>query len=466
MTATSSHLAPLDGWAAVIFAAGRGTRMRSSLPKVLHPVAGRTMLSLIRHSLQAAGFTQIVVVTPDQDGPVAQAALNSGAPVTQIAVQAEPLGTADAALAARPLVEDASKLLFLNSDQPLLRPQTLRNIAERHEQSAEPLTFLTALLADPTGFGRVQRRDGRLQGVVEDVEADAAARGAPEVNAGAYAFDAAWLWPALEGLPPGEVSGERYLTSVIERAVADGGAQTYQLQDPSEVQHVSTREDLAEAERIMRERMRHELMAQGVTLIDPATTYIDVGVAVAADTVIEPGVHLKGATTIGSNCQIGPNAILRDMQVGSGCVIGSSTLEGSTLADDVTVGPYCHIRAGTTVESNVRLGNYVEVKASRLGSRTRIGHFAYIGDADIGVDVNVGAGAVTVNYDGETKHRTQIGDGAFIGSDSMLIAPIEIGERARTAAGSVVTHDVPADGAVRGVPARPDDEAERGDEQA
>jgi bifunctional UDP-N-acetylglucosamine pyrophosphorylase/glucosamine-1-phosphate N-acetyltransferase len=465
-TTTSSELTPLDGWAAVIFAAGRGTRMRSTLPKVLHPVAGRPMLDLIRNSLQAAGFTQIVVVTPDADGPVAQAALNGGAPGTQIAVQAEPLGTADAALAARPLVEDASKLIFLNSDLPLFRPQTLRNIAERHENSAEPLTFLTALLVDPVGFGRVQRRDGRLQAVVEDLEADTAARGAVEVNAGVYAFDADWLWPALDGLPPGKVTGERYLTSVIERAVADGGAQTYQIQESSELQHVSTREDLAEAERIMRQRVRDELMAQGVTLLDPATTYIDAGVEVAADTVIEPGVHLRGATTIGANCQIGPNAILRDMQVGSGCVIGSSTLEGSILADDVTIGPYCHIRPGSTVEANVRLGNYVELKASRLGSGTRVGHFSYIGDADVGADVNVGAGTVTVNYDGKEKHETHIGDGAFIGSDSMLIAPIEIGERARTAAGSVVTHDVPADGAVRGVPAQPDDEARRGDEGA
>lgn len=462
----SPALTPLDGWAAVIFAAGRGTRMRSTLPKVLHPVAGRTMLSLIRHSLQAAGFTRIVVVTPDADGPVAQAALNGGSPATEIAVQSEPLGTADAALAARPLVEGASKLLFLNSDQPLFRPQTLRNIVDRHESSSEPLTFLTALLTDPAGFGRVQRRDGRLQGVVEDVEADAAARGAPEVNAGAYAFDAQWLWRALEDLPPGAVSGERYLTAVIERAVAGDGAQTYQVQDPSEVQHVSTREDLAEAERIMRERMRAQLMAQGVTLLDPATTYIDIGVEIAAETVIEPGVHLKGATTIGAGCRIGPNAILRDMQVGANCVIGGSTLESSTLADDVTIGPYCHIRAGATIESSVYLGNYVEVKASRIGSQTRVGHFAYIGDADIGAGVNVGAGTVTVNYDGETKHRTRIGDGAFIGSDSMLIAPIEIGARARTAAGSVVTHDVPAGGAVRGVPARPDDEAKRGNEGA
>ncbi|MCH8199968.1 MAG: bifunctional N-acetylglucosamine-1-phosphate uridyltransferase/glucosamine-1-phosphate acetyltransferase, partial [Chloroflexi bacterium] len=290
-----------------------------------------------------------------------------------------------------------------------------------------------------------------------------------EVNAGVYAASAAWLWPALERLTPGRVSGERYLTAVIADAVASGGAQSCQLTEPAEVQHVSTREDLARAERIMGERVRARLMASGVTLIDPATTYVDAGVSVGADTTLEPGVHLRGATVIGSRCRIGPSAVLRDVRVGDDCTIGGSTLEQCTLADGVTVGPYCHVRAGSVIDSGVYLGNYVEVKASRVGARTKVGHFSYLGDASVGSDVNIGAGVVTVNFDGKQKHATRIGDGAFIGSDSMLVAPIEIGERARTAAGSVVTHDVPAETLVVGAPARASgtqskraDETERG----
>ncbi len=448
----------------MIFAAGHGTRMRSTLPKVLHPVAGRPMLQLICDTARAAGFTDIVVVTPDQDGPVAEAALQSGEPPVRIAIQEQASGTADAALAARPLIQRPN-LLMLNSDQPLFVARTLRAIAERHQASTHALTFLTAHLADPTGFGRVVRRNGRIEGVVEDIEGDSAEVGAPEVNAGAYAMDAEWLWLALDRIEPGAVSGERYLTAVIEHAVADGGAQAHQVAEASEVQHVSTQTDLAEAERIMRERVRLQLMESGVTILDPLTTYVDVGVSVGADTTLEPGVHLKGTTIVGAGCHIGPNAILRDVTIGDRCVIGGSTLEQSTLADDVTVGPYCHLRAGTTVESDAYLGNYSEVKASRIGAGTKIGHFSYIGDADIGRQVNIGAGTVTVNYDGEDKHPTRVGDGAFIGSDSMLVAPVEVGEGARTAAGSVVTRDVAPGSLVMGVPAREAetrDQAERG----
>ena len=447
--------APLDGWAAVILAAGRGTRMESTLPKAVHPVAGRPMLQLIYETVSAAGFENVVVVTPDSDGVVAETARHcAGNAAVTIAVQEQPSGTADAALVARKAIDGATNLLFLNCDQPLFTPRTLREIAERHANHHEPLTFLTAHLSEPAGFGRVRRLNGRIQEVVEDVEGEFAPRGAPEVNAGAYAVDAAWLWPALTGLAPGDVSGERYLTSMIAVAVADGGVQTHQVQDSGEIQHVSTQQDLAEAERVMRERTRRHLMDQGVTLLDPATTYIDVGVSVGAESVIEPGVHLRGSTSIGSRCQIGPNSVLRDMRVGDDCTIGGSTLEGSTLADGVTIGPYCHIRSGASVESDVHLGNYVELKASRIGAGTKIGHFSYIGDTDVGSGANIGAGTVTVNYDGELKHRTRIGDGAFIGSDSMLIAPVEIGDRARTGAGSVVTRDVLDGATVFGVPAQ------------
>ena len=445
---------------AVILAAGRGTRMRSALPKVLHPVAGRPMIRLVCDALSEAGFRELVLVTPDADGPVARSAATG----IRVATQPEPLGTGDAALAARPQVGEAPKVLIVNADLPLLTARTLREMAERHEASNQALTILTAHLDDPTGYGRVLRRNGRVRGIVEESETDAGTRGEPEVNAGLYAAEAAWLWPVLEQIESGP-RGERYLTDIIALAVERGdGVQTCQVTESAEVQQVNTRLDLAHAEQVMRERMRRRLMLEGVTLIDPATTYVDVGAEVAPDTTLLPGVHLLGDTSIGSGCRIGPSAVLSDMRVGDGCEIGASTMKGSTLADGVTVGPYCHLRRGSTIEEDVHLGNYVEVKASRVGARTRVGHFCYIGDADVGEDVNIGAGVVTCNYDGQDKHLTRVGDRAFIGSDSMLVAPVVVGEGARTAAGAVVTHDVPPGALVVGVPARPREEHEQATE--
>jgi bifunctional UDP-N-acetylglucosamine pyrophosphorylase/glucosamine-1-phosphate N-acetyltransferase len=272
---------------------------------------------------------------------------------------------------------------------------------------------------------------------------------------GVYAANAAWLWPTLENLTP-SASGELYLTDIVARAVeASARIETYLTEDWTEVQQVNNRLELSRAEMAIRQRVRERHMLAGVTLIDPFTTYIDAAVAIEPDTVILPGCHLLGATNIASGCRIGPNAVLRDMTIGANCEIGGSTLEESTVGDGVTIGPYCHVRPGSTIEAGVHLGNHAEVKASRIGARTAIGHFSYVGDADIGADVNIGAGTITVNYDGVDKHRTVVGDGAFIGSDSLLVAPVEVGPRARTAAGSVVTRNVEADTLVLGVPARP-----------
>lgn len=438
-----------DGWAAVVLAAGSGTRMRSALPKVLHPVAGVPMVRLVADSLRAAGFPHIVVVA----GAARDAIADAVGPDVRIAVQEQPLGTGHAALAARDAVGESAHVLILNADLPLLSVRTLREMSERHLASGAVLSFLTAYLDDPTGYGRVIRRNGRVDGIVEERDADAATRGEPEVNGGLYAAEAVWLWPALAALAPG-VGGERYLTDLIRAAVRDGGVHPYQVQEAAEVQQVNTRVELAKVERALRDRIRRSLMESGVTLIDPSATYVDAGVRIAADTTIFPGCHLLGETRIGTGCRIGPNAVLREMTIGDRCEIGGSTLEGSTLADGVTVGPYCHVRPGSTLERDVHLGNYAEVKASRIGARTAIGHYSYIGDADVGVDVNVGAGTITANYDGEAKHRTRVGDGAFIGSDSVLVAPVEIGAGARTGAGAVVTHDVPAGALVVGMPAR------------
>ena len=434
----------------MILAAGRGTRMRSQLPKVLHAVAGRPMLALVCDAVRAAGVRELVVVAPDEEGEVGRHALAAGA---RVAVQEQPRGTADGALCARGQVGEASRVLIVDATLPLIRARTLRELADRHESADQPLTFLSAYVDDARGRGHVQRINGRVQGVIDQRDGDAAGGGEREVNVGVYAADAIWLWPALDRIEPAD--GRREMTAAIAAAAASAaGVQAHQVTESSEVQQVNDRVELARVEQSLRERERQRLMLGGVTLIDPQTTYLDIGVEVGADSTLLPGVQLLGETRVGAGCRIGPNALLRDMRVGESCEVGQSTLEGSTLADRVTVGPFCHVRSGSTIETGAHLGHSVEVKASRIGARARLGHFCYIGDADLGADVNVGAGAVTCNYDGEHKHETRIGDGAFIGSGSMLVAPVQIGERARTAAGAVVTRDVPAGALVMGAPAR------------
>ncbi len=442
-----------DGWTAVILAAGRGTRMRSRTPKVLHAVAGRPMLHLVCDALAAAGFDRRVVVTAAAGDEVAEAA----AARATVAVQDTPLGTGHAALAAREAGGDAARLLIVNGDLPLLTPDTLAALADAHCAEQAALSFLTVEVDDPTGYGRVVRTsgpDGAVVGVVEEPDADAQTRAIREVNAGVYTAEASWLWGVLEALPPSP-GGEIYLTDAVRAAVPSGcRVHAQRLADPTEAQQVNTRAELALADGAMRNRIRSALMADGVTLVGPESIYVDAGVEVGEDTTLLPGTHLMGDTVIGGECEIGPNAVLRDMHVGNRCTIGGSTLEASTVADGVDIGAYCRVRPGSTIEADVHLGTYAEVKASRIGARTQIGHFSYTGDADVGADVNIGAGAITANYDGTSKHRTEIGDGAFIGSDTMLIAPVRVGAGARTAAGAVVTHDVPDGAQVIGAPAR------------
>ena len=443
--------AALRGWSAVVLAAGRGVRMRSRRPKALHEVAGRPMLRLLLDALADAGCERSVVVAAAEDDAVAAAAREAGA---LVAVQQEPRGTADAALAAAGAVGEAGRVLIVHGDLPLLTSQSLAGLAEAHTEAQATLSLLTVKVDDPTGYGRIVRSAGSVSAIVEEADADAATRAIGEINVGVYAAEAAWLWPALASLAP-SAGGEVYLPDAVRAALEAGHAVLARpLADASEAQQVNTRAQLAAAEAVMRDRVRRQLMDGGVTIADPAATWIDAGVEVGEDTTLLPGVHLLGATAVGRDCRIGPNAVLRDTSVGERCTIGGSTLEGARLADDVRVGPYCHIRPGSTIEAGARLGNYAEVKASRVGAGSRVGHFSYLGDADVGEDVNIGAGTITANYDGTEKHRTVIGDGAFIGSDSMLVAPLRIGAGARTGVGSVVTRDVPPGASAIGAPAR------------
>jgi bifunctional UDP-N-acetylglucosamine pyrophosphorylase/glucosamine-1-phosphate N-acetyltransferase len=441
---------PLDNWTAIILAAGQGKRMRSSLPKVLHPLAGRPMVRYVVEAAQAAGARRcIVVVGPE--GEALRAALGER---PSYVVQQEPLGTGHAVAQTREAAGDAEHLIVLNGDVPLIMPQTLSRLVRAHEEQSADLTFLTALL-EAAEYGLVQRdAQGRVTGVVEHTAREGAADGAAEINAGQYCFRAAWLWPRLAAVPKA-ANGEQYLTSLVAMAVQEGAALVpVQAADPDEVRGINDRAQLAEAEAALRRRINRAHLDAGVTIVDPATAYIDADVTIGPDTVIEPNTQLRGATSIGRDCRLGPNTTIRDSMLGDRCRIESSTIEEATLEDGVDAGPYSHLRPGAFLCAGVHIGNFAEVKSARLGRGVKMGHFSYLGDADVGDGTNIGAGAITCNYDGEKKHRTVIGRNVFIGSDTMLVAPLTIGDGARTAAGSVVTKDVPAGALAAGAPAR------------
>jgi bifunctional UDP-N-acetylglucosamine pyrophosphorylase/glucosamine-1-phosphate N-acetyltransferase len=441
----------LSSWSVVVLAAGQGKRMRSSLPKVLHPLAGRSMVRHVLEAARAAGFERRHVVVSPASADAVRAVL--GAAVSYV-VQPEPRGTGDAAACAREAAGECDHVLVLNGDVPLITGETLARLARAHDAQSNDLTFLTAQADDAEEYGRVQRdADGRVLGVVEAPERGEASEGPAEINAGQYCFRAAWLWPRLETLPR-SANGEYYLTSLISSAVDEGAAVQAELADADEVRGINDREQLAQVEALLRRRINRDHMLAGVTITDPATTYIDADVTIGQDTVVEPNTHLRGATSIGTACQVGPNSSLRDANVGDRCRIVSSTVEEATLDDGVTMGPYSRLRPGAHLCAGVEMGNFAEVKNARLGRGVKMHHFSYIGDAEVGDGTNIGAGTVTCNFDGLVKHRTVIGKGVFIGSDSMLVAPLSIGDGARTGAGSVVTKDVPAGALAVGAPAR------------
>ncbi len=438
---------------AIIMAAGQGTRMRSKLPKVLHPLLGQP---LIRYSVETTtrvtGQRLVVIIGHGSDE--VRKELGEQA---EFAIQAEQLGTGHAVQQAASLLQgQADLVLVVAADMPLLTEATLRQLVETQKNNTGPLSMLTLLADEPRGFGRVVRdAQGRPQAIVEEAQATAEQLAIHELNAGAYCIRAEWLWDALTRIPLSP-KGEYYLTDLVEIAVADGvSVQALTLEEASEAIGINTRVHLAEAEALLRRRINRAWMLAGVTILDPATTYIEPSVTLGADTVIWPNTHLRGVTRIGENCEIGPNTIIRSTQVGDGCKVLSSVLEQAEVEDGVDIGPFAHLRKGAHLASGVHMGNFGEVKNSYLGPGTKMGHFSYIGDATIAEDVNIGAGTITCNFDGKQKHPTVIEQGVFIGSDTMLVAPVKIGEGARTGAGSVVTKDVPPYTLAVGVPARP-----------
>jgi len=439
--------------AAVILAAGQGTRMQSDLPKVLHTLGGRPLIQYSVETAQAVSDRPpVVVVAPDAEA-VRQAA-GDGA---QFVEQAEPLGTGHAARQAAALLRaQGGRVLIWYADMPLLRPATLAALAQAQAASGGPLALLTITSPEPRGFGRVVRHPatGQVTHIVEEAQATPEQLALRELNAGVYCCEAEWLWPALEKLPLSP-KGEYYVTDLVALAVADGlPVGSVAATDPDELIGVNTRVHLAELEAALRRRINQGWMEQGVTLLDPATTYIAATAAIGRETTILPNTHLWGGTRVGAGCVIGPNTIVRDTTIGDHCRVECSVLEGAVVEDEVSIGPFAHLRQGAHLARGVHMGNFGEVKNSYLGPGVKMGHFSYLGDATLGAEVNVGAGAITCNFDGERKNKTEIGAGAFIGSDSMLVAPVTIGARARTGAGSVVTRNVPDDSLAVGVPAR------------
>jgi len=437
---------------ALVLAAGRGTRMNSGVPKMLQPLGG---WPLIRWSVEACRLAvgeAPYVVIPSEAEQLRKAA---GGEAVFI-VQAEPLGTGDAVSQAAKVLNGNSELLIVtNADMPLLTAASLNQLVRAQQANSGPLTLLIAESEQPRGFGRIARdASGRIIGIVEEAEASPEQLALTELNLGAFCFRAEWLWQQLPRISKSP-KGEYYLTDLVGLANAGGSpVGELKLDDPDEAIGINTLEHLAAAEGAVRRRINRELMGRGVRILDPATTYIDAGVRVGPDTLLLPGTHLQGHTVIGSGCQVGPNSILRDTQVGDGCRIEASVLEGAILEGDDEVGPFAHLRSGARLGLGVHVGNFGEIKNSTLGPGVKVGHFSYLGDATIGQGVNIGAGTITCNFDGEHKHPTTIGAGAFIGSDTMLVAPVTIGSGARTGAGAVVTRDVPAHTLAAGVPAR------------
>lgn len=436
----------------LVLAAGQGTRMRSKIPKFLHPLAGLPLLEYsVRLAEGLAGHKPVIVV-----GHGAEAVMQRYAGRVEFCLQEQQLGTGHAVMAAGPLLKErAGLVVVIFADMPLLRPETLARIVELQRRNPGPFSMLTVELPDPHGFGRVVRAEnGGVQAIVEEAMATPAQKAIRELNASVYCFRADWLRQAL-GRIQVSPKGEYYLTDLVEIAAQDGlEVRAYQTPDPSEAVGINTRVHLAEAGAILRQRINESWMLAGVSIIDPASTYIERDVTIGQDTVIWPNSYLTGSTRVGAGCVIGPNTTLQGCTIGDRCTILQSVLEGSVLEEDVSIGPYAHLRPNVVVRRGAHIGNFGELKNTTLGANVKMGHFSYVGDAQVGENVNISAGVITCNFDGAHKNPTVVEKNAFIGSDTMLVAPVRVGEGAVTAAGSVVTRDVPAYTLVMGVPAR------------
>jgi len=432
--------------AAVILAAGKGTRMKSKVPKVLHKICGNSMLSYVLDAVEAAGVELSVVVA----GYGADLVTREVAGRAQVVLQEQQLGTAHALLQTRSLLQDfGGQVLVLCGDTPLIEPATLVKLVESHRSSGAAATLLTTELAEPAGYGRVMRDErGHVLRIVEEKDASPQEKNVHEVNTGIYCFESEGLFEALEKVTPDNAQGEYYLTDLVEAyRASDKIVGAVRLANPVEATGINDRVQLAEVERVIRARVIQEIMLNGVTVLDPQSTFVDRSVRIGVDTVIYPFTILEGQTSIGEDCIIGPHTRLVDAEVGDGVTIQNSIILESHIGNRCTIGPFAYIRPETVLGEGVKVGDFVEIKKSQIGNGSKVPHLAYVGDATLGRDVNIGAGTITCNFDGQKKWPTYIGDRAFIGSNTNLVAPVRIGAGATTGAGSTITKDVP-DGAL------------------
>jgi bifunctional UDP-N-acetylglucosamine pyrophosphorylase / glucosamine-1-phosphate N-acetyltransferase len=428
----------------IVLAAGKGIRMNSAHPKVLHRLAGRRLLDYVLASAGTLAPRTVTVVVGHAADRIQEA--YKAVPGLRFVVQEPQLGTGHALLQTESLLRDATgTALLLYGDVPLLSAETLNRLVQQHERDGAAATVVTALVDRSYGYGRIVRTNGGIARIVEERDASPVERGIKEVNAGIYAFDLGPLFDAVKSIAPQNTQGEYYLPDLIaiyrRRKLV---VSTLTVENASEIRGINSRSELAEVGAIVRQMKNEELMAAGVTLIDPATTYIQQDVAVGRDTVIHPNVYLEGRTVIGEACEIHAGTRIVDSTVGNRVTVRNYCIvTESTLADDTIIGPFAHLRPGNDVKAAAYIGNFVELKKTTLGARSKASHLTYLGDATIGEDVNIGAGTITCNYDGRTKSPTVIEDGAFIGSDSALVAPVTIGKGAYVAAGSTIVKDVP-----------------------
>jgi bifunctional UDP-N-acetylglucosamine pyrophosphorylase/glucosamine-1-phosphate N-acetyltransferase len=438
---------------AVLLAAGQGTRMKTNLPKVLHPLCGKPMVWHVLEALKTAATEKPVVVVGHGAGAVS----NYLSDAADCVLQETQLGTGHAAMQAEPLLKGKTDYVIVTyADMPLLRGETFQQLVKTQRLNAGPLTLLTVIADDPRGFGRIVRKaDGTVEAIVEEYVATPEQQQIKELNVGAYCFKADWLWDALKRIEKNPKKGEYYLTDIVEIAVRDNlPVQAVLHDDFMETIGINTRIHLSEAEAAMRMRINREHMLKGVSMMNPAVTYIEADVKIGKDTLIMPNTYIQGSTEIGEGNVIGPNTTIRNSKIGNRCKIVAADMDGATLEDDIDMGPFARLRKGAHLKSHVHMGNFGEVKDSTLSEGVKMGHFSYIGNATIGANTNIGAGTITANYDGEKKNPTVIGEDVFIGSDTMLVAPVTLGDGARTGAGAIVTKNVPEDTLVVGMPAR------------
>lgn len=426
----------------LILAAGKGTRMKSDMPKVIHKVNGVPMITKIIDTLSGLNPEENILILGHKKEEVLKVVGEN----CDYVLQTEQLGTGHAVIQAKEKLKCYDgDVMILCGDTPLLRESTLKSLYEYHKESGAVTTILTSIYENPFGYGRIVKENGLVKAIVEEKEASEEIKKIKEVNAGVYCFNSKELFKALDKIDNNNEKGEYYLTDVIGIQVSENKkVQSFVLEDKMEILGVNSKVELAQAGKVLRDRKNRELMEEGVILIDPETTYVEESVKVGRDTVLYPGVVLQGKTLIGENCEIIGNSRIIDSVLGNNIRVESSVIEESILEDGVTMGPFAHIRPKSLLKEKVHIGNFVEVKKSTLEKGVKAGHLTYLGDAQVGENTNIGAGTITCNYDGVNKFKTVIGKDAFIGSDSMLVAPVNIGEKALIGAGSVITKDVPS----------------------